>query len=105
MATELLGNLDTGAPLTLDHPAIAERVNQHGTRLLDQLRGETVVKAIPGIGYLHRGVEKLSESLGYDQLAPIFERVVDSVRFDDELQYRPRFGDRWPPRPRRPGPR
>jgi hypothetical protein len=32
-------------------------------------------------------------------VAPIFERVVDSVRFDDELQYRPRFGDRWPPRP------
>lgn len=38
------------------------------------LRGETVVKAIPGIGYLHRGVEKLSESLAYEQLAPVFER-------------------------------
>jgi NADH-quinone oxidoreductase subunit D len=38
------------------------------------LRGETVVKAIPGIGYLHRGVEKLCESLAYDQLAPVLER-------------------------------
>jgi NADH:ubiquinone oxidoreductase subunit C len=27
-----------------------------------------------GIGYLHRGVEKLSETLAYDQLAPVFER-------------------------------
>jgi NADH-quinone oxidoreductase subunit D len=47
----------------------------HGVlRLTLHLRGETVVKAIPGIGYLHRGVEKLSESLAYDQLAPVFER-------------------------------
>jgi hypothetical protein len=32
-------------------------------------------------------------------VAPIFERVVESVRFDDELSYRPRLGDRWPPSP------
>jgi len=32
-------------------------------------------------------------------VAPIFDRVVDSVRIDDELRYRPRLGDRWPPRP------
>ncbi len=32
-------------------------------------------------------------------MAPIFDRVIDSVRFDDELRYRPRFADRWPPRP------
>jgi hypothetical protein len=31
-------------------------------------------------------------------VAPIFDRVVDSVRIDDELRYRPRLGDRWPPR-------
>jgi len=47
----------------------------HGVlHLTLHLRGETVVKAIPGIGYLHRGVEKLSETLAYDQLAPVFER-------------------------------
>jgi len=32
-------------------------------------------------------------------VAPIFERVVDSTRFDDELRYRPRLSDLWPPRP------
>jgi NADH-quinone oxidoreductase subunit D len=49
--------------------------SMHGVlRLTLHLRGETVVKAVPGIGYLHRGVEKLSESLAYDQLAPVFER-------------------------------
>ena len=47
----------------------------HGVlRLTLHLRGETVLKAVPGIGYLHRGVEKLAETLAYDQLAPIFER-------------------------------
>jgi NADH-quinone oxidoreductase subunit D len=47
----------------------------HGVlQLTLHLRGETVVKAVPGIGYLHRGVEKLAESLAYDQLAPVFER-------------------------------
>ena len=47
----------------------------HGVlRLLLHLSGETVVKAKPSIGYLHRGVEKLSEHLAYDQLAPVYER-------------------------------
>ena len=47
----------------------------HGVfRLELYLRGETVVRVVPHIGYLHRGVEKLSETLSYDQLAPIYER-------------------------------
>jgi NADH-quinone oxidoreductase subunit D len=47
----------------------------HGVlRLVLHLKGETVVKAVPMIGYLHRGVEKLSEHLAYDQLAPVYER-------------------------------
>ena len=47
----------------------------HGVfRLELHLRGETVVKVTPHIGYLHRGVEKLSENLEYDMLPPIYER-------------------------------
>jgi len=47
----------------------------HGVlRLVLHLSGETVIKAVPVIGYLHRGVEKLSEHLAYDQLAPVYER-------------------------------
>jgi NADH-quinone oxidoreductase subunit D len=47
----------------------------HGVlRLVLHLSGETVIKADPVIGYLHRGVEKLSEHLAYDQLAPVYER-------------------------------
>jgi hypothetical protein len=32
-------------------------------------------------------------------VAPIFDRVIDSVRFDQELRYKPRCVDRWPPKP------
>jgi hypothetical protein len=32
-------------------------------------------------------------------MAPIYSRIIDSVRLDDELRYRPRLADRWPPRP------
>jgi NADH-quinone oxidoreductase subunit D len=47
----------------------------HGVfRLELHLRGETVVKVTPHIGYLHRGVEKLSETLDYDMLPPVYER-------------------------------
>src|SRR6185436_7305395 len=47
----------------------------HGVlRLVLHLSGETVLRAKPAIGYLHRGVEKLSEHLAYDQLAPVYER-------------------------------
>ncbi len=38
------------------------------------LDGETVVKAVPYVGYLHRGVEKLCEKLSYAQLTPIVDK-------------------------------
>lgn len=47
----------------------------HGVLRLElHLDGETIVRAIPHIGYLHRGVEKLCEHLAYVQIPPIMER-------------------------------
>lgn len=47
----------------------------HGVfRMKLRLRGETVLNVVPDIGYLHRGVEKLSETLDYDMLPPVYER-------------------------------
>ncbi|MBI4228729.1 MAG: NADH-quinone oxidoreductase subunit D, partial [Deltaproteobacteria bacterium] len=47
----------------------------HGVfRMKLHLRGETVLNVVPDIGYLHRGVEKLSETLDYDMLPPVYER-------------------------------
>ena len=48
----------------------------HGTlRIILELEGETITKATPEIGYLHRGVEKLGESLSYQQFIPLTDRL------------------------------
>jgi len=44
-------------------------------RLLLTLDGETVIKAIPDIGYLHSGFEKLGEDLDYNQYVTIVDRM------------------------------
>lgn len=47
----------------------------HGVlRVKLYLDGETVVKAVPYVGYLHRGVEKLCEKLTYVQITPIVDK-------------------------------
>jgi len=52
------------------HPAA------HGVlRLLLELSGETIVKATPHIGLLHRGTEKLIEYKNYLQALPYFDRL------------------------------
>jgi NADH-quinone oxidoreductase subunit D len=52
------------------HPAT------HGVLKLDlDLDGETVVKCTPKVGYLHRGVEKLSEHMTYAQAMPLTDRL------------------------------
>ena len=45
------------------------------TRLLLELQGETVIKATPHIGLLHRGTEKLIEYKNYLQALPYFDRL------------------------------
>jgi NADH:ubiquinone oxidoreductase subunit D len=52
------------------HPAT------HGVlRLVLDLDGETIVKVTPYVGYLHRGIEKLGESLSYFQALPLTDRM------------------------------
>jgi len=48
----------------------------HGVlRLVLELNGETVRKALPHIGLLHRGTEKLVEYKTYQQALPYFDRL------------------------------
>jgi NADH-quinone oxidoreductase subunit C/D len=48
----------------------------HGVlRVVLMLNGERIVKATPDLGYLHRGVEKLSEGLTYMQIIPHTDRL------------------------------
>ena len=52
------------------HPAT------HGVlRIVLHLDGETVVKSVPYIGYLHRGIEKLCEHITYQQCIPYTDRM------------------------------
>jgi NADH-quinone oxidoreductase subunit D len=44
-------------------------------RLVLTLDGETVIKAVPDIGYLHSGFEKLGEELDYNQYVTIVDRM------------------------------
>ena len=47
----------------------------HGVfRMQLYLDGEKIVKAVPDLGYLHRGVEKLCERLTYVQITPIVDK-------------------------------
>lgn len=48
----------------------------HGVlRLILEVEGEVIKKCTPVIGYLHRGVEKLSENLTYVQALPLTDRL------------------------------
>jgi len=52
------------------HPAT------HGVlRIILELDGETITKAIPDVGYLHRGSEKIAESMQYNQFVPYTDRL------------------------------
>src|SRR5204863_3461698 len=44
-------------------------------RLILTLDGERVVKAVPDIGYLHSGFEKLGEDLDFNQYVTIVDRM------------------------------
>jgi NADH-quinone oxidoreductase subunit D len=47
----------------------------HGVlRIILKLSGEKIVEAKPDIGYLHRGVEKLGETVTYVQFLPMLDR-------------------------------
>ena len=43
-------------------------------RLIPTLDGETVVKVVPDIGYLHSGFEKLGEHLNFNQYVTVVDR-------------------------------
>lgn len=64
------------------HPAA------HGVlRLVLELNGETIKRAIPHIGLLHRGTEKLIEHKNYIQALPYFDRLDYVSMLSQEHSY------------------
>ncbi len=79
-ASAALGSVEEMSPdlvgekMTLNmgpsHPAT------HGVlRILLELDGEIITKAIPDVGYLHRGDEKIAEAMQYNQFVPYTDRL------------------------------
>src|SRR5437588_1368368 len=60
----------------------------HGVlRLLLEIDGETVVKCIPDIGYLHTGIEKTTEAKFYQQVVPLTDRIDYLCPMTNNLAY------------------
>jgi NADH-quinone oxidoreductase subunit D len=60
----------------------------HGVlRLLLELDGETVLRCVPDIGYLHTGIEKTGERLKYQQVITLTDRMGYLDNMLDELAY------------------
>ena len=60
----------------------------HGVlRLVLELDGEVIQKITPHIGFLHRGVEKLSEHRTYHQTIPLTDRLDYLAPMSNNLGY------------------
>lgn len=76
--------LDKDTTVTLEDPLDNEMVLNmgpqhpatHGVlRVLIKMDGETVVRCVPELGYLHRGFEKLAENVTYHEFIPHTDRL------------------------------
>ena len=64
------------------HPAT------HGVlRLVLELDGEVITKAIPDIGFLHRGDEKIAENMQYNQFVPYTDRLDYLAPLSNNVAY------------------
>ncbi len=60
----------------------------HGVlRIMLELEGETIRKAVPDIGFLHTGIEKQCEALTWQQVVPLTDRVDYLANLSNNLVY------------------
>jgi NADH-quinone oxidoreductase subunit D len=60
----------------------------HGVlRLLLEIDGETIVRIMPDIGYLHTGIEKTCEAKFYQQVVPMTDRIDYLCPMTNNLTY------------------
>jgi len=92
-----VANNNNFAPITGDYVTInigPSHPAMHGTlRVVCKTDGETIVEAIPEIGYLHRGVEKLGENLTYHQFIPITDRLNYCSAIANNIAYNQEFNE------------
>src|SRR3974390_3504747 len=60
----------------------------HGVlRLLLEIDGETIMRIMPDIGYLHTGIEKTCEAKFYQQVVPLTDRIDYLCPMTNNLAY------------------
>ncbi|MGB6199921.1 MAG: NADH dehydrogenase (quinone) subunit D [Candidatus Acidiferrales bacterium] len=78
----------TGPAKTLVLNMGPQHPSTHGVlRVVLELDGETIVKAVPEIGYLHTGIEKNGEALTYSQAITITDRLDYLAPLSNNLCY------------------
>jgi NADH-quinone oxidoreductase subunit D len=68
--------MDAGQDRTMILNMGPQHPSTHGVlRLLLEIDGETIVRIMPDIGYLHTGIEKTCEAKFYQQVVPLTDRI------------------------------
>jgi NADH-quinone oxidoreductase subunit D len=77
----------------------------HGVlRILIEMDGETITKAMPDVGYLHRGDEKIAENMTWNQFIPYTDRldylatIANNVAYSLAVEKLLGIHDKLPPR-------
>jgi NADH-quinone oxidoreductase subunit D len=81
-------NTPTGAAKTMVLNMGPQHPSTHGVlRVLLELDGETIVKAVPEMGYLHTGIEKSCEAKTYSQAITLTDRLDYLAPLSNNLCY------------------
>jgi len=81
-------NTVTGRSQTMVLNMGPQHPSTHGVlRIVLELDGETVIKAVPEIGYLHTGIEKSCESKTYSQAITLTDRLDYLAPLSNNLCY------------------
>jgi NADH-quinone oxidoreductase subunit D len=77
---------------TEDHTMLLNMGPQHPSthgvlRLMLEIDGETIVRIMPDIGYLHTGIEKTCEAKFYQQVVPMTDRIDYLAPMTNNLAY------------------
>jgi NADH-quinone oxidoreductase subunit D len=69
-------SLDVGQDRTMILNMGPQHPSTHGVlRVILEIDGETVIRIMPDIGYLHTGIEKTCEAKFYQQVVPMTDRI------------------------------
>ena len=81
-------DLEPGQDRTMILNMGPQHPSTHGVlRLLLEIDGETVIRVLPDIGFLHTGIEKTCEAKFYQQVVPLTDRIDYLCPMSNNLCY------------------